>query len=527
MIHICEHCNSKFSNKSNLINHIKNAQFCLKIRKEKEEELKYKTKEEELRTCTGCEEIFSNVYSLNRHKLHCLQFLLKDQEGKYKKHIKDQEDKYEKRLKDQEDKYLKLLKEKDELIERMIKDRESLNEKMVDKLAIRERSNKINVTSNNNSNNVNLNLQLIQLTDENIIKRSRNLNTSHVNNVENFGKYLNNNIFKNSILLTDKSRGKMLYINENGKEINDSVLNILSRILTPISDKIDDVTLELIYRYKHMCGGSCLADEVILLNSTIQRLVLKDNLEENHQKISKEIVSVICNTAEGKKQYCMFKDELKEIENTMDIENVTEFDEIEEDIIKKQEREKRLKYFKVYRRIEHLIPNLQDFYDDEETGYQYERVKNNQLHIERIYGKIGDFYFDENENVIHPVCFYTDTKPVITDVLSKSETRTLQELIETGELTHPDDNRIYDVWNKEKWKKIREYVKPVYSDTENDEDCNEETLKEKGYIKVDFIDKNNKRECMYVREKRGKWFDVQGYKISEKRIDFEAYKELD
>lgn len=79
----CEYCNNKFSTKGNLIQHVKKAKFCLKLRGEMS-----------LYKCNFCDKRYTSKQSLSYHGQRCV----------------------EKRSHDIETKYIEMLKQKDNII---------------------------------------------------------------------------------------------------------------------------------------------------------------------------------------------------------------------------------------------------------------------------------------------------------------------------------------------------------------------------------------------------------------------------
>jgi hypothetical protein len=219
---ICSFCNKVFSKNSNLIKHQQTAKYCLDIQT-KDCKNKYK--------CNFCEKDFTRKDNLSTHLFVC-----KDKELYEKnKQIKI----LEQRLNEQNEIIIKnnsninLLKNELEIVK--VKEQISISIVNEQKIKINDLENDIkelaskaientgNKTTNNNIINKNQIIASLQpLTNQYMKDQSQYFGVDYIRNgVQSMAKFAQDYTFKNRIAITDASRKKFVFKDENGNLIND------------------------------------------------------------------------------------------------------------------------------------------------------------------------------------------------------------------------------------------------------------------------------------------------------------------
>jgi hypothetical protein len=216
---ICDYCERSFINKSNLENHKKTAKFCLELRQQ-QQNIDFH--------CQHCNKNFIRKDSCIRHELSCQTKI--DYKIKYEDEIK----KTDKLFKDN-----KILNEKItklSYIERLYEE-EKIKNKMLEN-DIKELASKAidNIGSKTTNNYVNKNQilnNLIPLTNDYMKEQSQYFGLDYIKNgAQSMAKFAQDFTFKNRIAITDVSRKKFVFKDENGNLISDfNGINITDKFL--------------------------------------------------------------------------------------------------------------------------------------------------------------------------------------------------------------------------------------------------------------------------------------------------------
>lgn len=429
----CEFCDKKFTNKSNLNQHIKTAKYCINLRQTNEEkEGQTKLKIELKKTCTGCQEIFSNITNLNKHKLRCIPFITNEIKKQYDLKLLEQKEIYEK--------YIEEYKNKIEKLEEKINKKEDYQETLL-KEAIKNKGD-INTINNVNIQN---NYNLAPLTDQLILEKTKNMKKEDVKNYITFGSYLTNNILQDSVRLTDKARLKMLCLDEHNNIIKDHGYVVITKVLKPIASKINDLSLEIQNDFKNKPNNEKNFNTAKTLNCTVQKIVLKQGLEGTEKKTLRSLLSEISTSLDNKK---LENKNLEKFKIDFPDENIEKEviviadheDTLNDSDCELSPEESRKRYLKIYNELDDKLINVGDtfMYTDKNGGWmQFEKKYNYYDNIERIYLKIGDHYADENEIIVHPVKFLKTDRFATKKQLERTTIKTINDLQESDEVYFP------------------------------------------------------------------------------------------
>lgn len=227
---VCEFCSNVFSNKYSLEKHKKTAQFCLDI--QKQEEIK------EIFNCEFCNKIYNRKDTLLRHvKLCKIKEISEAKIEKLKNEVLSLTQKlnelivYQKLYEEEkikcdklEEKYEKLNKEFREYMEINV---ETLNNnsniikenvKTIEKISLKAIESAGTKTINNNK----IYQQLIPLTNDYIKEQSKNLEIKHImHGAESLAVFAKDYSLKNRVICTDVARRNFVFKDEDGSIIKD------------------------------------------------------------------------------------------------------------------------------------------------------------------------------------------------------------------------------------------------------------------------------------------------------------------
>jgi hypothetical protein len=238
--YICEFCNKEFKSISNLNYHKKTAKYCLDIQSKNNQEIK-----QDIHECNICKKQFNRNSILQSHLEKCkekndlksnkeeilhLKKLLEEKDILLQRQINELDykdnliEKYKKELEQQEIKYQNKIEELDkryiERITTLEKEIISIHEKYMDKINV----NIQNITNNNPTNHstvVNNKNKLIQniqpLTNKCIQDQNLKMSIDDIkNHAFSLADFYHNNILKDKLLISDKSRNVLVYKDEFG-----------------------------------------------------------------------------------------------------------------------------------------------------------------------------------------------------------------------------------------------------------------------------------------------------------------------
>ena len=225
----CEFCLNTFKTNSNLINHMKTAKYCLKLR----------NKDNENFICEYCNKKLSSNYTLRVHKKTCKEKELlyeKQKEDNYKKEINNLKTK----LKEQKDEYKKQLKEQKDEYELKIKELQN----QIERLATTAINKPTNIQNNNQRINQIIN-NMTPITDEFLKEQAEFLTLEHLKDgISGYVNYALDYPLKDKIICTDFSRRKVKYKDENGTLIDDPEMIKLSQKLFKAIEEKNDILIE-------------------------------------------------------------------------------------------------------------------------------------------------------------------------------------------------------------------------------------------------------------------------------------------
>lgn len=210
----CAFCKNTFSSKTNLNNHHKRANYCLKLRGITQIEDEHK--------CEACNKVFSRKYELDRHLNVCKKNnVLKDLNNK-----------------------IKQLEEKNtRLEERCLSLTEQLNkvQKSYDKLSTTAVKRPTTSTKNIQINNYIQKMDPLRIDD---IKESVPMLTldHHVKGAEGYAEFALEFPFKDKIVCLDVNRNKIKYKNDDGDVIEDVGFQ---KMMTKLCEALKDRSFNL------------------------------------------------------------------------------------------------------------------------------------------------------------------------------------------------------------------------------------------------------------------------------------------
>ena len=275
----CSFCNNTFTNKSILIQHQKNAKYCLLLQGLENNNF----------NCIYCKKKYSTKQNLDSHQHNCSNKKIKElnkelTESKEKeieelKKEKDNE-KYKEiqELIEAKNKEIKeLIEEKDKEIKELKKDIKKLSEekekdiqkfeekdKNIEELKnhIKELENKLEniaikigskptIVNNNPTNNIKYinKIEKLELTTDQYIKdQVNNLTIDHIKKgCVGYAEYAIKHPFKNRIICVDYARRKIKYKDSDGNVITDPEMSKLSsKLFDSIKSRNKDLTIEFL-----------------------------------------------------------------------------------------------------------------------------------------------------------------------------------------------------------------------------------------------------------------------------------------
>lgn len=245
----CNFCKKSFKTNSNLFNHQRTAQYCLKIQNKQNNDW----------ICSNCDKVFSTKRTLNSHIEICKKKEEKEESKLeqlrvfYEKEIDQIRKSYEKKL---EDMQMKISQKEIEVLNRFITSFQSLAERAIDKPT--------NVSNSTTNVKGNQNIQNI-LTDYKIYREQTNperikefdsnlLETYFMKGQRGIAQFCVEHIIthgENKIMVcTDPTRKRFKYQDENG-EIKEDIdarifIKIVSEPIKEVCGKVFDEILEKI-----------------------------------------------------------------------------------------------------------------------------------------------------------------------------------------------------------------------------------------------------------------------------------------
>jgi hypothetical protein len=207
---ICEHCNSKLSNRASLSHHQKNAKYCLAKR----------GKWVDNYFCHGCDSVYSTKRRLDTHMSICFDSLI---------------------LKNNYD-HIQKLEDKDKQIEHLKKQVRILQDKL-ENVAIKAVSRPI--TTKTQINNYIRNM--LPVTENHMLEQSKKLTIEHIQRgPEGYAEYALEHSLKDRVVCVDYSRRKIKFKDSYGLVIIDPEMTTLA---TKFFNSIKDQNMALIQEY--------------------------------------------------------------------------------------------------------------------------------------------------------------------------------------------------------------------------------------------------------------------------------------
>jgi len=236
MENTCEFCKTTFKSSSNLLNHKRNAKYCLTIR----------NKDNNNFNCTYCSKNFSSKNWLDIHLTKCTGYSknLKEEMLKHKSdndtllkkiNIMEETKQFlEKQLQEKDKQYEKQLQEKDKQYEKQLQEKDKQIADLQNKLeniAIKAATKPTHVQNNNQRINQIVN-NLIPITQEHLKEQAEYLTLDHIKNgASGYVQYALDYPLKDRVACTDYSRKKIKYKDEKGNIIDDPEMTKLTEKL--------------------------------------------------------------------------------------------------------------------------------------------------------------------------------------------------------------------------------------------------------------------------------------------------------
>jgi hypothetical protein len=224
----CSFCNNTFINKNILIQHQKNAKYCLLIQGLENNNF----------NCIYCNKKYSTKQTLDTHQYNCAD-----------KKIKEFVEEKDKKIQELKIHIQKLTEEKDKQIQELKIHIEKLENKL-ENIAIKI-GTKPTIVNNNATNNINYinKIEKLELTTDQYIKdQVNNLTIDHIKKGSiGYAEYAIKHPFKNRIICVDYARRKIKYKDSNGNVITDPDMTKLSfKLFDSIKSRNKELTLEFL-----------------------------------------------------------------------------------------------------------------------------------------------------------------------------------------------------------------------------------------------------------------------------------------
>ena len=245
----CSFCNNTFTNKSILIQHQKNAKYCLLLQGLENNNF----------NCIYCKKQYSTKHTLDTHQHTCSYKKIKELNKAKNKEIKElieEKDKEIKELKkdikklsEEKEKDIQKFEEKDKNIEELKNHIKELENKL-ENIAIKIGS-KPTIVNNNPTNNIKYinKIEKLELTTDQYIKdQVNNLTIDHIKKgCVGYAEYAIKYPFKNRIICVDYARRKIKYKDSDGNVITDPEMSKLSsKLFDSIKSRNKDLTIEFL-----------------------------------------------------------------------------------------------------------------------------------------------------------------------------------------------------------------------------------------------------------------------------------------
>ena len=223
----CSFCNNTFTNKNILIQHQKNAKYCLLLQGTDNNNF----------NCIYCKKKYSTKQNLDIHQLNC-----SDKHIIELTELKNKEIKELNQIKNKEIEELKIHIEKQDI---HIKDLETKLENIAIKIG-----SKPTIVNNNPTNIKYINkIEKLELTTDQYIKdQVNNLTIDHIKKgCVGYAEYAIKHPFKNRIICVDYARRKIKYKDSDGNIITDPEMSKLSsKLFDSIKSRNKELTLEFL-----------------------------------------------------------------------------------------------------------------------------------------------------------------------------------------------------------------------------------------------------------------------------------------
>jgi hypothetical protein len=451
---ICQYCSKDFKEKKYMVLHQKRTKYCLKI----QEDIKYDEQKEKDRKiqedidskkCSGCQNIFSTVFTLKRHTVICLDFQLDLQKKKFYEIFEEQNIKFEK----EQEKYMENCEDKIEFYKNIIDDQKETIEKLQkiienngDRLEriVTNTTNKMGDVVTNTTNkmgevattvasksgnkivNIQNNFNKVEAFDQKWIEdKAKLLTYDDIGSYQNLSTFIARNIMSN-VYMSDKSRKKVTYKDENGKiqkskDLYELIVRTLTVLMPKIKDCLEDFkgiynTLDDYTRVSSMGQFIAKLERISHTKAlTVQERDMLNNLIRNITKYIQDEQQFSENPEENLIEYSNTGIQIENIENNENEENIEEENEEEDNISKDTFTTK--------------FQNLREEGDScKEGDITYEFKYNYYRNTKRVYEKYGDYYVDDDENVIHPIEFEVRKRFLIKQFLKDIEPKKICDL---------------------------------------------------------------------------------------------------
>lgn len=217
----CPSCSREFTNRSNLLRHMKTAKSCIVDGVEKRSF-----------TCTHCDKSFTKKADLDSHS--CPELI------RFKSEVKLIE--LEARV--------KFLQEQNEDLQAQLKTANTQLKRNAKKMAELAMAG-MNKKTTKITNKTQILNNLVPITDEHLREQAQFLTLSHVRNgIDGVAQFAVNHPLKNRVAVTDMSRRSVKYKNKSGAIVNDPEMtalatNLLTAIAQPHSELTDTLIGEL------------------------------------------------------------------------------------------------------------------------------------------------------------------------------------------------------------------------------------------------------------------------------------------
>jgi hypothetical protein len=451
---ICEFCEKSFAEKRYLKLHQKKTKYCLKIQEE------YRLKKEKLtkdkqQSCSGCGNTFADLYTLKRHTNICLDYQLDQQKKKFYDIIKEEHIKFDEKINDYMESYenkiefyKNVIEEQKETIQKLqniIENSGDRLERIVNNTTktmgdvatnttnkmgevVTDVATAIVSKSGNKIVNIQNNFNKVEPFDEKWIEdKAKLLTFDDIGNYHNLSTFIARNIMSN-VYMSDKSRKKVTYKDKNGniqksKDLYELIVRTLTVLMPKIKDCLeefkgiyncpDDFTRvssmeQFIAKLERISKSKALTvQEREMLNNLIKNITLYVQDEQQFNDLDSK-----------DHQHILIENPKNLQDNTLTIENFENInsDEEENDSISKDSLTVRFKNLRIIDQIH------------EEDNIIYEFKYNHYRNIKKVYEKYGDYYIDDEENVIHPIEFEKRDRFKIKKFLEDIEPKKIHDL---------------------------------------------------------------------------------------------------